>query len=110
MLKFGNVTTPFTAFRVLVPDNVPGMSNPPFVAIAIVTGPVRPVGLPDASSATTFTAGWIVMNGSVVLGWTENASCVAAGRRTRTLASQVLGAVKYHVHCGSTEPALARTA
>jgi len=52
----------------------------------------------------------MVRNGMVVLGWTVNASCVAAGWSTNALASQVCGALKYHVHRGSTEPALVCTA
>src|SRR6058998_461942 len=109
MLKSEKVATPFTAVTVLVPDNVPGMSKPPLFAIA--TRPLKlATGLPRASSAVTFTGGWIVMKGSVVLGWTVNASCVAAGLSTSAVANHVLGELKYQLHCGSTEPAPACTA
>src|SRR2546427_13223208 len=110
MLKSEKVATPFTAVTVLVPDRVPGMSKPPLFAVGIVPRPLkRATGLPRASSAVTFTGGRIVMNGSVVLGWTVMASCVAAGFSTSAVASHVLGELKYQLHCGSTEPAPACT-
>src|ERR1041385_9131746 len=75
MLKFPNVATPFTAASVVVPDNVP----PPGLApSATVTFPVNPVaGFPCASCAVTCTAGVIAAPAAVVLGCTENTSCVA---------------------------------
>src|SRR6267378_4153186 len=110
MLKSEKVATPFTAATVLVPDKVPRMIRPPLFAIAIVTRPLKLVtGLPRASSAVTFTGGWIVMKGSVVLGWTVNASCVGAGLSTSAVASHVLSEVKYQLHWGWTEPAPACT-
>src|SRR2546425_9021952 len=107
MLKSENVATPFTAVAVLVPDSVPGISRPPLCPIATVTAPVKlATELPSASTAVTVTAGRMVARGSVVLGWTVNTRC-SGGLSATTVASHVPGFcwVKYHVHCGSTEPA-----
>src|SRR3989442_4271992 len=52
------------------------------------------------------------MNGSVVVGCTVNARCVAAGLSAKTVASHVPGPVvasKNQVHCGSAVPALVNT-
>ena len=51
----------------------------------------------------------MVCIGSVVRGCAVNTRCVIAGLSVSTVASHVLGALKYHVHWGSTEPALAIT-
>src|SRR5438552_14358507 len=60
---------------VVVPASVP---LPGFVPIATVTFPVNPVAvLLLASRAVTCTAGVIVAPADVVLGSTENTSCVA---------------------------------
>src|SRR5207249_8676754 len=60
---------------VVVPASVP---LPGFVPIASVTFPVNPVAvLLLASSAVTCTAGVIAAPADVVLGCTENTSCVA---------------------------------
>src|SRR6267154_2321712 len=106
MLKSENVATPFTAFTVLVPDNVPGRSRPPLCPMAIVTGPLYPaIVLPAASTTLTSTGGVIVVKGSARCGWTLNARCCCAGLRTNVLASHVLGWVNSQPHCGSTERA-----
>ena len=69
MLRSLNVATPFTAVTVLVPDNVPGMTKPLLVPIAIVTGPLKlGTGWPAPSVAVTSTAGCIDIIGIVVLG------------------------------------------
>src|SRR5439155_75797 len=61
--------------RVAVPAKAP---LPGFVPIATVTFPVNPVAvLLLASSAVTCTAGVIAAPADVVLGCTENTSCVA---------------------------------
>src|SRR6266700_4106053 len=63
------------AATVAVPASVP---LPGFVPIATVTFPVNPVAvLLLASSAVTCTAGVIAAPADVVLGCTENTSCVA---------------------------------
>src|SRR5437667_4352354 len=60
---------------VVVPASVP---LPGFVPIATVTFPVNPVAvLLLASRAVTCTAGVIIAPADVVLGYTENTSCVA---------------------------------
>src|SRR5205807_10220330 len=70
-----NVATPALAATVAVPRSVP---FPGFVPIATVTFPVNPVAvLLLASRAVTCTAGVIVAPADVVLGSTENTSCVA---------------------------------
>src|SRR5947207_9724210 len=75
MLAAENVATPPTAATGPPPDRVP---LPGFVPIATVTFPVNPVaGLLLASSAVTCTAGVIVAPAVVLLGCTENTSCVA---------------------------------
>ena len=75
MLSPGKLATPATADTVLVPDKVPLLG---FVPIATVTFPVNPVAvLPLASWAVTSTAGVIAAPAVVVLGCTENTSCVA---------------------------------
>src|SRR3989442_8449404 len=107
MLKSENVATPLPAVAVLVRDGVPGISKPPLCPIATVTAPVKlATELPSASTAVTVTAGRMVARGSVVLGWTVNTRC-SGGLSATTVASHVPGFcwVKYHVHCGSTEPA-----
>src|SRR5437870_5310628 len=75
MLRPENVATPATAATVFVPDKVPLLG---FVPIATVTFPVNPVAVfPLASWAVTWTAGVIAAPATVVLGCTENTSCVA---------------------------------
>src|SRR2546428_396356 len=109
MLRSAKVATPFTTVTVFVPERVPGASMPPLSPMATVTWPLKLVaGLPRASSTVTCTAGRMVSNGIVVLGWTVNARC-NGGLSTSAVASQVLGELKYQVHCGSSEPVLAGT-
>src|SRR5438046_3098408 len=75
MLNVENVATPPLAATVVVPASVPPLG---FVPIATVTFPVKPVAvLLLASSAVTCTAGVIAAPADVVLGCTENTSCVA---------------------------------
>src|SRR2546425_6749367 len=75
MLNVENVATPPLAATVVVPESVP---PPAFVPIASATFPVNPVAvLLLASSAVTCTAGVIAAPADVVLGCTENTSCVA---------------------------------
>src|SRR5438046_6155873 len=75
MLNGENVAAPPLAATVVVPASVP---LPGFVPIATVTFPVNPVAvLLLASSAVTCTAGVIAAPADVVLGCTENTSCVA---------------------------------
>src|SRR5204862_193760 len=75
MLNPEKVATPATAATVLVPDRVPVLG---FVPIATVMFPVNPLAvLPPASWAVTSTAGVIAVAAVVVLGCTENTSCVA---------------------------------
>src|SRR5207249_2444090 len=75
MLSPENVATPLTAAWVSVPASVPLLG---FVPIATVMSPVNPVAvLPPASWAVTSTAGVIAAPAVVVLGCTENTSCVA---------------------------------
>src|SRR3989441_1040702 len=70
------LATPPAAATVSVPDSVP---PPGFVPIATVIFPVNPVAvLPLPSSALTWTAGVIAAPAVVVVGCTENTSCVAA--------------------------------
>src|SRR5436189_6394450 len=70
-----NVATPATAATVFVPDKVPLLG---FVPIATVMFPVNPVAVfPLPSWAVTSTAGVIAVPAVVVLGCTENTSCVA---------------------------------
>src|SRR3989441_733693 len=70
------LATPPAAATVAVPDSVP---PPGFVPIATVIFPVNPVAvLPLPSSALTWTAGVIAAPAVVVVGCTENTSCVAA--------------------------------
>ena len=57
IVRFENVATPFTAATVVVPESVAPLIPVP-AAIATVTLPVKLVtGLPDASSAVTWSAG-----------------------------------------------------
>src|SRR5205807_845356 len=75
MLNPEKGATPATAATVLVPDRVPVLG---FVPIATVMFPVNPLAvLPPASWAVTSTAGVIAVAAVVVLGCTENTSCVA---------------------------------
>src|SRR6266566_4025460 len=75
MLNVENVATPPLAATVVVPASVPPLG---FVPIATVTFSVNPVAvLLLASSAVTCTAGVIAAPADVVLGCTENTSCVA---------------------------------
>src|SRR5438445_138255 len=70
-----NVATPPDAAWVAVPDKAPPDG---LVPMASVTLPVNPVAvLLLASSAVTCTAGVIAAPADVVLGSTENTSCVA---------------------------------
>src|SRR5438046_6014538 len=75
MLAAENVATPATAATGPPPDRVP---LPALVPRARVTFPVNPVAvLLLASRAVTCTAGVIVAPAVVLLGCTENTSCVA---------------------------------
>src|SRR5436853_6439827 len=75
MLSPEKVATPATAAWVRVPASVPLLG---FVPIATVMFPVNPLAvLPPASWAVTSTAGVITVAAVVVLGCTENTSCVA---------------------------------
>src|SRR2546422_6982510 len=75
MLSPAKVATRGPAAWVLVRDKVPALG---FVPIATVMFPVNPVAvLPPASWAVTSTAGVIAVPAVVVLGCTENTSCVA---------------------------------
>src|SRR6266571_408108 len=75
MVSPENVATPATAATIFVPAKVPVLG---FVPIATVTFPVNPVAvLPLPSCAVTCTAGVIAAPAAVVLGCTENTSCVA---------------------------------
>src|SRR6267378_6377423 len=116
MLRFEKVATPFTGVTVFVPESSPPLG---LVPRAIVTEPVKLGSVVPASFwAATFTAGEIGLPASVALGWTVNTRCVAGGGgggavpglSATTIASQVLVPVKFQVHRGSTEPALACTA
>src|SRR5438445_10019977 len=70
-----NVATPPDAAWVAVPDKAPPDG---LVPMASVTLPVNPVAvLLLASSAVTCTAGVIAAPADVLLGCTENTSCVA---------------------------------
>src|SRR6266576_3393041 len=112
MLRFPNVATPFTAVTVLVPAKVPGSSMPPLCPMAIVTVPLKPVAtLPAASVTLTCTGGGIVIIGRVVFGCTVKTKCSTGfpGLSVNAVASHEWGDWKYHVHCGSTAPALAAT-
>src|SRR5438445_2581912 len=110
MLRSENVATPFTIVTVFVPESVPGRRSPPLCAMAIVTGPVKAATvLPRSSTAVPPTGGVIGRRGNVVLGWTVKTRCGRAGLSANTVASHVLGELKYQVHWGSTVPALAWT-
>src|SRR5437762_5147747 len=75
MLRPANVATPPAAATVVVPDSAP---PPGLVPSATVTFAVNPVAVfPCASCAVTCTAGVIAAPAGVVLGCTENTSCVA---------------------------------
>src|SRR5256886_8088375 len=70
-----NVAPPPNAACVSVPPSVPALG---FVPIATVMFPVNPVAVfPCASCAVTCTAGVIAAPAAVVLGCTENTTCVA---------------------------------
>src|SRR2546429_2056508 len=74
MLNPENVATPATAATTFVPARVPVLG---FVPIATVMFPVNPVAVfPCASCAVTCIAGVIAAPAAVVLGCTENTSCV----------------------------------
>src|SRR5437763_4671226 len=73
--RFAKLATPAEAATVAVPASVPLAG---FVPIATVTFPVNPVAVfPCASCAVTCTAGVIAAPAGVLLGCTENTSCVA---------------------------------
>src|SRR6266576_6884530 len=106
MLGSEKRATPSTAVTVVVPDSLPGTKKPPLRPMVIVTGRLKVVArLPWASSTVTCTPGRMGTRGSVVLGWTVNASC-SAGLSASTLLSQVVGVYGSYAqfHCGSTEP------
>ena len=76
MLRFEKLATPFTAATLLVPDSVPPLG---FVPRATVMVPLKVASvLPAPSRAATCTGGEIVLPAVALLGWTVNASCVAA--------------------------------
>src|SRR2546422_230872 len=115
MLRSEKVATPLTAVTVFVPESSALLG---FVPSATLIVPLKlGTGVPAASRAVTCTAGEITPLTRASLGWTVNASCVAvvggggaaAGLSTSAVASQVLGELKYQVHCGSSEPVLAGT-
>src|SRR2546430_13281000 len=75
MLNPENVATPATAATTFVPASVPVLG---LVPIATVMFPVNPVAvLPCPPCAVTCTAGVIAAPAAVLLGSTENTSCVA---------------------------------
>src|SRR5437773_2619475 len=119
MLNVENVATPLTAFTLVVPASVP---PPGFAPSATVINPVKPVTtFPASSSADTRTAG-IVCPACVVCGCVVKATWVAGGGDgggfvdVAALSENVAtshgraGAPYIQVHCGSTVPALGRTA
>src|SRR5262245_65785936 len=75
MDRLANVATPFTAFTAVVPASV---ADPAFNS-ATCTAPVKPVTvLPNASRASTATAGEITTPAKVVPGCDRNTSAAAA--------------------------------
>src|SRR5947208_7687252 len=119
MLSVEKVATPLTAVTLVVPASVP---PPGFAPSATVIVPVNVVTtLPDASRAATCTAG-IVCPAWVDCGCVVNAKFVAGGGGgggfgdVAALSENVAtshgraGAPYIQVHCGSTVPALGRTA
>ena len=123
MLNVEKVATPLTAVTLVVPDSVP---PPGFAPIATVIDPVKPVTtFPASSSAETRTTG-IVCAAWVVCGCVVKATWVAGGGGSggggefgggaalseNVVTSHGRAAVPPYiqVHCGSTVPALARTA
>src|SRR6266545_1053921 len=75
MKSVPKVATPFTAATVAVPPSVAPLVPVPAVS-ATVTIPVNlGTGLPNASSAVTFSAG-VICPAVAAVGWTVNASCV----------------------------------
>src|SRR5438876_1177281 len=75
MLNPEDVATPATAAPAIVPASVPVLG---FVPIATLMFPVNPVAaFPSPSRAVTCTAGVIAAPAAVVLGCTENTTCVA---------------------------------
>src|SRR5258705_7523128 len=112
MHKLLNRATPLTAATVTVPDSLPGMSNPAWRPMDIVTWPLNAVTvLPLSSFAVTSTGGWMVA-GHIgdVPGCTVTTSFVGASLSANTVASHVRGESNTQVHWGSTEPALAGSA
>src|SRR5213593_77773 len=121
MLNVENVATPLTAVTLVVPDSVPPLG---FAPIPTVIDPVNPVTtFPASSSAETCIAG-IVWPAWVACGCVVKATWVAGGAGGgggefgggAALSENVAtshgraGSPYIQVHCGSTVPALARTA
>src|SRR5918996_6044750 len=78
MFRSVNVATPAAAATVLVPLSTAPPAPVPGV-MATVMGPVNPAApLPNASSATTRTAGAMTSSVAAGVGWTENARRAAA--------------------------------
>src|SRR5512145_3090436 len=76
MDRLENVATPFTAATVVVPDSVP---LPGLVPMATVTLAVELVTvLSNGSRTVTCTAGAIATPATAPVGWTVNASLLAA--------------------------------
>src|SRR5437870_12125441 len=102
MLRFETVATPFTAATLVVPARVP---PPGLVPIAMVTVPVKPATvLPASSCAATCTGGEIGLPAVVVLGWTTNASRVAAGEVVARSEERRVGLVRPEGGAASAYP------
>src|SRR2546421_719362 len=76
MLSPENVATPATAGTIFVPASVPVLGFVPIATVTFTANAVRVV--PEACSAVTSTPYEITAPAAVVLGSTENTSCVAA--------------------------------
>src|SRR5207249_1165697 len=119
MLNVEKVATPLTAVTLVVPDSVP---PPGFAPIATVIDPVKPVTtFPASSSADTRTAGigwpaWLlcgcVVKATWVAGGGDGGGFVDVAALSENVATSHgrAGAPYIQVHCGSTVPALGRTA
>src|SRR5437667_397414 len=96
MDRLGKVATPLTAATVVVPDSVP---PPGLVPMATVTLTVEQVTeMTKASRTVTCTAGAIAAPATAFVGWTVNASLVAAaGVMLNADAVALLGAVAVSV-------------
>src|SRR5437879_2253194 len=105
MLRSEKRATPFAAVTVVVPDSLPGMKKPPLRPVVIVTGPLKVVAwLPWASSTVTCTPGRMATRGSVVLGWTVNASCSAGLSASTPLLRRCIACVQQSGSGGPASP------